>query len=107
MPRTEEGLVVADVGVPAFARYAGSLHPSSYTRLAYANQPKAIQASVYCPLIIDTHSLMDCLGFLPQGPGFDCKSVHVVFVSVNTDRLFFEYFGFSLPLSFCLCPMLL
>jgi len=48
MPPTEEGLiVVADVGVPGFARYAGSLYPSSYTRLAYAKQPKAILASVY------------------------------------------------------------
>ena len=79
---TEEGLsVVADVGVRGFARYAVSLHPSSYTRLAYANQPKTILVSVHCRLIIDTQFLMDCLGFLPQGPGFDSKPVHVVFVS--------------------------
>ena len=90
MPLTEEGLVVADVGVRGFARYAGSLHTFSYTRLAYANQP--IQASVHCHLIIDRQSLMDCLGFLQQGPGFDCKSIHVMFVSgKNTDRSFFEF----------------
>ena len=73
---TEEGLiVVADIGFRSFARCTVTLHPSSYTRLAYANQPKAILVSVHCHLIIDTQCLMDCLGFLPQGPGFESQSM--------------------------------